>query len=107
MPKVYFEDTGLRNYLTQSFLPWGELSRDSGPLLENIFWRQWSDQYAYDDIRYRRTSADQEVDFVLQEQMAFEIKVHKDRFQKSKYKVFVSSYPQISLQCVDLSDALK
>ena len=62
-PKVYFVDTGLRNYVIKNFNETG-LRPDGGKLVENVV---LSELYQKEDslIKYWRTAARAEVDFIL------------------------------------------
>lgn len=64
MPKVYFNDTGLRNILIESTIPDTlELRPDKGALAENTIWHELS---AYEiPTQFWRTKTQTEVDFVL------------------------------------------
>ena len=62
-PKLYFVDTGLRNYIMNNFNGFA-IRNDVGSLVENVvlsaFHERWSD-----DLRYWRTLGQAEVDFIL------------------------------------------
>ena len=106
MPKVYFFDTGLRNFLLGNFEPFA-LRIDRGGLLENVFYRQLLNSVSHHDIRYWRTQNGNEVDFVVQEKMAYEIKQDIKKFIRKKYKLFTSAYPDITLEPMDLRGCLR
>jgi Predicted ATPase (AAA+ superfamily) len=100
MPKVYLLDTGLRNSLLNSFESLS-FRPDKGSLWENTYFRLLLSKYPQDEIFYWRTSAGNEVDFVLphiQNPYAVEIKYEQSAIKESKYKVFTESYPDISIQ---------
>jgi len=65
MPKVYFVDTGLRNFALKNFTPLEE-NRDKGLLLENFIYssllKKWNGA-----IYFWRTKEKAEVDFVLKD----------------------------------------
>lgn len=63
-PKVYFIDTGLRNYAINNF---NEINirSDTGQLIENISFAQLKMRYQDFLIKYWRTLAKAEVDFIL------------------------------------------
>ena len=99
MPKVFLLDTGLRNCLLNNFQPVAQRS-DAGELWENTFFRILADRFGQDEIRFWRTSAGNEVDFVLphiQEPCAYEAKFDQQQIKNSKYKRFVETYPKIPL----------
>ena len=99
MPKVYFLDLGIRNFFLKNFKLFQE-REDKGPLLENALFRQLIEKYNFDEIRFWRTIQKQELDFIIDEKMAFEVKVQPDKFKKKNYKVFLENYPQIKFSIV-------
>lgn len=64
-PKVYFIDSGLRNYAIKNFLDL-EIRNDMGQLIENISFNQLKIRYSDFSIKYWRTLAKAEVDFILE-----------------------------------------
>ena len=105
MPKVYFFDSGLRNYLLNDFDKF-EGRSDQGQFLENLFFIKFlnSIKNPLDNIKFWRTQDQNEVDFVIEEKNAFEIKVAKKAFNKSKYQKFIDTYPNIKLKVADYDD---
>ncbi len=103
MPKVYFQDTGLRNRLLNRFYPITE-REDRGQLLENYVWIRLNELYPKDRIRFWRTPAQNEVDFVVTETFdsgkAYEVKFSDNRFRPKSYKKFQTDYSGYPLQCV-------
>lgn len=100
MPKVFLMDTGLRNCLLDNFQPFS-IRVDKGELWENAVFRMLADKHDVDSIRYWRTSAGNEVDFVLPEILepkAVEVKFNKTQIREAKYKMFQDTYPEIPLQ---------
>ena len=100
MPKVFLLDTGLRNCLLNNFQPLAVRS-DKGELWENTVFRLFADKIGADAIQYWRTSAGNEVDFVLSgldEAKAFEAKYDSNLVKMNKYNLFTSAYPEIPLQ---------
>ena len=66
-PKVYFEDVGLRNGVINNFNLLNQRA-DSGAILENFVFSQLSKESSLaDSIRFWRSQAKNEVDFVWQE----------------------------------------
>ena len=65
MPKVFFEDNGLRNYTVHSFIPYEE-NRDKGKLLENFVFSELNQKWA-GSLFYWRTKDNAEVDFVVRD----------------------------------------
>ena len=77
MPKIFFNDTGLRNAFNNNFtVIYGRA--DKGNLLENVVYTRLRNLYGIDALRYWRTADGNEVDFVvennLNEGLAFEVK---------------------------------
>ena len=100
MPKVYLLDTGLRNCLLNNFEP-SIFRLDKGALWENTCFRMLLNIYPQDELFYWRTSAGNEVDFVLpniQHPYAVEVKYDQSAIKESKYKLFLSNYPDIPLR---------
>ncbi|MEM2289994.1 MAG: ATP-binding protein [Candidatus Hadarchaeales archaeon] len=64
VPKVYFVDTGLRNYVLGQLLPF-EQRIDQGALAENGVLISIGRSFPEREVRYWRTIAKTEVDFVL------------------------------------------
>lgn len=65
MPKVYFNDTGLRNSIIDSF---GEVNirPDRGELLENFIYTQLKVSKFLKNVRFWRTKTGGEIDFVIE-----------------------------------------
>lgn len=101
MPKVYFNDLGLRNVLINYFAPL-EQRADKGALLENYVYRRISEQYPKDQIKFWRTADGNEVDFVVEETAfggkAIEVKFNPTEANPNKYKKFTEAYPHFPLQ---------
>ena len=100
MPKAYLLDTGLRNCLLNNFEPF-PFRQDKGALWENIYFRKLLDIYPPDELFYWRTSAGNEVDFVIpniSNPYAIEIKYDRSAIKPTKYKLFTETYPDIPLQ---------
>ena len=100
MPKIYFNDLGLRNVLINYFAPL-EQRADKGALLENYVYRRLSEQYSRDQIKFWRTADGNEVDFVIEETgfngKAIEVKFQAKDGNLSKYKKFMEAYPAYPL----------
>jgi Predicted ATPase (AAA+ superfamily) len=105
MPKAYLLDTGLRNCLLNNFAPLN-FRLDKGALWENTYFRMLLNAYPQDELFYWRTSAGNEVDFVLpniQDPYAVEVKYDQGAIRESKYKLFSSNYQDIPLRYVYLN----
>ncbi len=70
---------------------------DKGILLENQTLQQLLLHYREDDIKYWRTTEQNEVDFVLKDKKALEIKFKQEEFKESKYKLFRCVYNECEL----------
>ena len=101
MPKVYFNDLGMRNILLNQFTDIDN-RMDRGELIENYVYIRLRDTYPTDDIRFWRTADGNEVDFVIgtefQKGFAIECKFDEKSFSRSKYKKFEETYPNFPLQ---------
>jgi len=105
MPKVYFYDLGLRNFLVNNFD--SVLVRsDRGALLENAVVRQLAERSGIiieDKIKFWRYKTGAEVDIIFEEKMAFEVKFDANLFNKSKYRIFFEKYPEIKFNLVSFT----
>lgn len=102
MPVCYFLDSGMRNVLTNNFLPFNQ-NPDGGKVWENQVFRILVDRYGRDEIRFWRTTDKKEVDFVLpdlQSPFAMEVKTDKMYALPRKYRTFAEAYPDIALHFV-------
>lgn len=103
MPKIYFNDLGLKNILLNYFEPI-TLRMDKGELLENYIFTRLRDLYHYDNINFWRTTQGNEIDFIINESFrkgkAYEVKFSETMFNEKKYKIFASSYPDYELKCI-------
>ncbi len=102
MPKIYLLDTGLRNCLLNNFQPLSA-RMDKGELWENQVFRILADKYGLESVYFWRTSAGNEIDFVLPEienPKAIEVKFDEAQVKPNKYKIFTDAYPEIPLKFV-------
>jgi len=99
LPKAYLLDTGIRNYLMGNFIDFA-LRIDKGPFLESLAFRQFLNRFPLDDIKFWRTQDKNELDFVIQDRLAFEVKVTPEHFSLSKYSNFMSKNPDIPVNVV-------
>jgi predicted AAA+ superfamily ATPase len=99
MPKVYFYDLGLRNFFFNNF---NQLvaREDKGALLENIVFRQLLEKQEEGEIKFWRTVSKNEIDFIVRDKLAMEVKADARQFKKSKYKTFFGYYPGIPINIV-------
>ncbi len=101
MPKCYFGDSGMRNFFKNNFDNFYERD-DKGQLLENGAFRQLLNKYDTEDLKFWRTRDKKEVDFIVEEKQAFEVKTKSSNYNDEKYKLFLENYPQIALNYVVL-----
>jgi hypothetical protein len=107
MPKVFFNDLGLRNALLNRFEP-VEDRADKGALLENYFFTVLRNHLGTDALKYWRTTSQQEVDFVaettFEQGLGFEVKWDASRFRASEYRAFTDTYPHLPLRGLGMDD---
>jgi len=99
MPKVYFFDMGVRNYLLNDFKDIS-LRSDKGPFLENLVFKQFLDKFPVDNIQFWRTQDKNELDFVVKSRYGFEVKFNPRVFLPSRYQNFMSKNPGISVNVI-------
>jgi predicted AAA+ superfamily ATPase len=102
MPKIYLLDTGLRNCLLNNFQSLSA-RMDKGELWENLVFRILADKYGMESVYFWRTSAGNEIDFVLPEienPKAIEVKFDEAQVKPNKYNLFTDAYPVIPLKFV-------
>jgi len=101
-PKVYFHDTGLRNYILNNFNSL-EKRTDAGSLIENHIFLCLRNNFPDNNVNYWRTTAKAEVDFVLNlDDEVVPVEVKYQSFQKPKvtrsFRSFIKTYkPQTAL----------
>jgi predicted AAA+ superfamily ATPase len=95
MPKVYFNDLGMRNILLNIFNP-VDSRLDKGELFENFIFLQLRNNYNADEIRFWRTADGNEVDFVVltefEKGFAIECKFDERSFNASRFSKFSNEY---------------
>jgi predicted AAA+ superfamily ATPase len=106
MPKVYFVDTWLRNSFLNNFENIKE-RLDKGAFFENIVWREFGLVYGIDNIKYWRDQNKNEVDLVIRDQKAYEVKFSKNLIKPKKYTSFTEKYPTIPLRFITFEDFLE
>ena len=100
MPKVYYFDNGLRNVVLNLFEPIA-LRVDRGKLFENTVFKLLVDHFGMDSIRFWRSQAQSEVDFIVdREKLAFEVKYNAGLLKKGKYTGFMNQYPDFEFHLV-------
>jgi len=102
MPKIYFNDLGLRNVLLNQFMPVDQ-RLDRGALVENYVFIRLRQIYDKDQIRFWRTADGNEIDFVItisqDNGYAIEAKFNESEFRSKKYRNFNEHYPNYPLEC--------
>lgn len=97
MPKLYYNDTGIRNMLLDKITPDSVLN--DGALLENAAYKHLSKRFS--TIHFWRTRSGSEVDFILpEEKLAFEVKINPSKF---KARSFIKNYSDFDLYIISLS----
>lgn len=99
MSKIYFCDLGLRNFFAGNFDP-PIMRGDKGALMENAVFRQLIEKYDESEVKFWRTSSGNEVDFIVGNKNAFEVKFNARQFNKKKYGLFLKNYPEIEMKVV-------
>lgn len=102
MPKVYFSDLGLRNFFSDNFKPF-ETREDRGALLENAVFRQLLERYDQSEIKFWRTIQKNELDFIVKDHEAIEVKVQPGQFKEKNYRTFLENYPEMEISIVSLN----
>jgi len=107
MPKVYFNDVGLRNAMLGRF-EHPQDRMDKGELFENFIYNQLRIKHDAYYIKYWRTADGNEVDFLIEESFnvgyALEVKWQCKQFNMKKYKKFENTYPNFPLSCIDVDN---
>ncbi len=91
MPKVYFSDLGLRNFLIRDFKSISLREENSGAVLENAVYRQLLETNKLDDINYWRKDK-RELDFIVKEKIVYEVKMRPRSFEKANLDLFEKQY---------------
>jgi len=99
MPKVYFYDLGLRNYFYRNF-DIIDIRSDKGHLFENFIFNELLSFENKDKINFWLTQNKNEVDFIVNEKYAYEVKYNINTFHFSKYRLFLDQYQDIKFNVV-------
>jgi len=106
MPKTYFYDLGLRNWLLGNFNSINKRT-DKGMYLENIVFREFLRTIKnINKIKFWRTQDKKEVDFVIEDN-AFEIKFSSKEINKKRYKQFRDFYPDVNFDFLTYAQILE
>jgi hypothetical protein len=93
MPKLYFEDSGILNYLKYQDI----IEKVSGELFENSIYNELKKYFGQEKIKYWRTQNRQEIDFIVQHKnklLTFEVKKRYTGQKTSAQKFFSQKYPE-------------
>lgn len=101
MPKVYFMDLGLCNFFRNNFSLYYQ-REDKGALLENALFRQFLNKFQCEQIKFWRTIQDKEVDFVINDNLAYEVKAQLKDVRLKDHELFLRNYPSIKFNFVSL-----
>jgi len=92
MPKIYFEDSGILNYLKYNEI----VGKVSGELFENCIYAELRKAVGLEALRYWRTQSKQEIDFVIQHQrqlFTLEVKKIYSGQKTTSLEYFSQKYP--------------
>jgi len=91
MPKIYFEDNGVLNYLKYNDI----VEKVSGGLFENSIYAELRKNVGLEALRYWRTQSKQEIDFVVDKNslLAFEVKKIYSGQRTTSLEYFSQRYP--------------
>lgn len=92
MPKIYFEDSGVLNYLKYNSI----VEKVDGQLFENAVYAELKKIFGPDMLRYWRTQLKQEVDFIIEHKgslFAFEVKKIYYGQEITSLNYFSKKYP--------------
>lgn len=105
MPKIYFNDFGLRNTFLNNFNSL-ENRDDRGEILENMIYNKLLENNDEITINYWRTVDQNEVDFVVGNRLAYESKFKASKIIPKNYLKFKESYPKIDLKYIYYEESL-
>jgi len=92
MPKIYFEDSGILNYLKFNDI----VEKVSGEIFENCIYTELRKAVGLDALRYWRTQSKQEIDFVIQHRrqlFTLEVKKNYSGQKTASLEYFSQKYP--------------
>ena len=91
MKKIYFLDVGFRNHLLQDFEPLSSRT-DAGMIYENVVFNHLCTHHSMNKIKYWRTQTKHEIDFIVDEMIAVDVKYNAAQFRVPKYREFLQNY---------------
>lgn len=101
MPKIYFEDLGLKNILAKGNLP----SSFEGSDLETAVFSLLRKNTDADNIHFWRTTLKKEIDFVVENNsrlLAYEVKINARNKDRLTLLTFKKRYPETNVYLVGL-----
>ncbi len=96
MPKLYYNDIGFRNYLINDFRVIND-RQDKGSIFESIFIKHFNTDF---EIKFWRQKNGPEIDFIVQDKFAFEIKSSCRNIVNKNLEKFRSKYPNIPVKAL-------
>jgi len=103
MPKVYFHDNGFRNAVMDLWEPLPNRP-DKGAIIENATFIRLREEYGPDNLRFWRTAANNEIDFIILEgltpKLALEVKYNSAGWKRNSQKLFLKNYPEAKLDLI-------
>jgi len=106
MPKIYFEDSGVLNYLKYNDI----VEKVSGELFENSIYAELKKTVGLDALRYWRTQSKQEIDFVIEHKkqlFALEVKKIYSGQKTTSLEYFSQKYPNSKSLAITLEKRRK
>jgi hypothetical protein len=92
MPKIYFEDSGILNYLKYNDI----VEKVSGELFENSIYAELRKAVGLEALKYWRTQSKQEIDFIIQHRrqvFTLEVKKIYSGQKTTSLEYFLQKYP--------------
>ncbi len=106
MPKIYFEDSGILNYLKYNDI----VEKVGGELFENAVFAELRKRVGLECLRYWRTQSKKEVDFIVEMRnkiYAFEIKKLYSGQRITGLEYFHRKYPRSELFVITLGKRIR
>jgi len=98
-PKFYFKDLGIRNAILDNFEVISD-RWDRENYFENIAFNFLSSKEGIKNFNYWRTQTKKEIDFIVNENLAFAVSFNGGRVNKSKHRTFQKIYPEMKLKFI-------
>jgi predicted AAA+ superfamily ATPase len=102
-PKIFFNDSGLINQLNNNFQPSYQRA-DRGEFTEQIVFSALRHSNKLDQIKFWRNKNKNEVDFIINEQRAIEVKYQPPSKTSRGYEAFKELYPSITFSFAHLDE---